>query len=60
MIAVSADLSQPAMGVADEKMLEEMREKVSIIIHLAATVNFNEKLDISLATNVVSVQNLIK
>jgi len=60
VVAVAADLAEPQMGVKDEEMMEEMRENVSIILHMAATVNFNEKLDISLATNVVSVQNLIK
>jgi len=59
VIAVPADLAQPSMGITDEEKLAEMRAHVSVILHCAATVNFNEKLDLSLATNVSSVLNLL-
>jgi len=42
-----------------EEIIREMREKVSVIFHCAATVNFNEQLKISLNTNVSSVQRLL-
>jgi len=57
--AVGADLSKPNMDIRDERQLEEIRNNVSVILNCAATVNFNERLDISLSTNVSSVEQLL-
>jgi len=50
-------------AVVDEEyaaeIIEELVRTVSVIINCAATVNFNEKLKVSLATNVTSVRHLI-
>jgi fatty acyl-CoA reductase len=40
-------------------LLQEMIENVTVLINCAATVNFNERLKISLATNVTSVRHLL-
>jgi len=60
VIAVPGDLNKTNMGIKmDDSLVLEMRERVSLVFHCAATVNFNERLDISLYTNVLSVYNLI-
>lgn len=40
---VPGDVSLPNLGLKDPNLLKEMKEKVEIIVNLAATVNFDER-----------------
>lgn len=41
--SISGDISIDGLGISDDQ-LKLLRENVSVIIHSAATVKFNEKL----------------
>lgn len=56
--AVEGDLVLEGLGISNAQT-EELRANVSVILHCAATVNFNEKLSTSLQINVVSTQRLL-
>lgn len=58
IVIVPGDLVLPGLGLSDEH-LEQIRNQVSVVMHCAATVNFNEKLKMSLQLNVLSVQQLL-
>lgn len=57
IIPVPGDLCAKGLGLASEDA-ERVRQNVSVVIHCAATVSFNERLDQSLQINVVSVQTV--
>jgi len=73
LVPVSGDISLPDFGEKQEEeeeetkteererkaLFAEIREKVSVIFHCAATVNFKEPLKSALKTNVSSVQHLL-
>ena len=52
------DLMLPGLGL-DPAMADEIRASASVVLHCAATVNFNEKLKVALQLNVLSVQQLL-
>lgn len=58
IIPIEGDLVLEGLGMSS-KDTEEVRANVSVILHCAATVNFNEKLNTSLKINVVSTQRLL-
>lgn len=58
LVIVPGDLILPGLGLAPGDM-EIIRREVSVVMHCAATVNFNEKLKLALQLNVLSVQQLL-
>nr|AID66650.1 fatty acyl reductase [Agrotis segetum] len=59
VVPVIGDMELPGLGISDEdrKMLAS---KVSIIINVAATVKFDEKLSVSTAINVKGTKEVLK
>lgn len=59
IILIEGDVATIELGIskADQELL---KDKVSIVIHSAATINFNEKLSLALETNLRSMRELIK
>lgn len=58
LVVVPGDLILPGLGLSPGDM-ENIRRDVSVVLHCAATVNFNEKLKMALQLNVLSVQQLL-
>ena len=58
IVIAPGDLMLPGLGL-DAAMADEIRAAVSVVLHCAATVNFNEKLKVALQLNVLSVQQLL-
>jgi len=58
VVGVEGDLVLEGLGMSNSQT-ELLRQNVSVILHCAATVNFNEKLPVSLQINVVSTQKLL-
>ncbi|KAI4357437.1 hypothetical protein L6164_001385 [Bauhinia variegata] len=51
LIAVAGDISVEKLGIKEEILKQEMSEEIDIVVHTAATTNFNERFDISMRTN---------
>jgi len=58
VIGIEGDLILEGLGMSNQQT-EQVRENASVVLHCAATVNFNEKLNTSLKINVVSTQRLL-
>ena len=58
LVIAPGDLLLPGLGL-DPAMAEEIRANASVVLHCAATVNFNERLKLALQLNVLSVQQLL-
>lgn len=58
VVPVCGDLLVDGLGMSEED-IATLRENVSVIIHVAATVNFNEHIKTSLQLNVIAVKQLL-
>jgi len=52
VVPIAGDINLPGLGISDADLVEVLIPNVSIVIHSAATLKFNERLDIALNTNV--------
>ena len=59
IIPIAGDISKPGLGISKEDE-EILVGSVSIVFHLAATIQFNERLRDSLQYNVTGVREMIK
>lgn len=60
VIPINADLNHsPYLGIAPND-LEQLKKDVKILFHLAATVKFNEPLEVALKLNMIATHNLLK
>ncbi|XP_072047435.1 fatty acyl-CoA reductase 1-like [Amphiura filiformis] len=59
IIAVSSDMLEPKLGLSEENT-NILQQNVNMVFHVAATVKFDEKLDLSLKLNVMSVQKMLR
>lgn len=59
IVPIHGDISQPRLGISDLD-LQILKENVSIVFHLAATVKFDETLKDSVSINVLGTQRLIE
>ncbi|XP_053203121.1 putative fatty acyl-CoA reductase CG5065 [Panonychus citri] len=57
--SISGDISIDGLGISDDQ-LKLLQENVSVIIHSAATVKFNEKLRQAVNINLVGTRRMIK
>ncbi|XP_038902602.1 fatty acyl-CoA reductase 3-like [Benincasa hispida] len=56
---VPGDISCPNMGIKDLNLLEEMKNKVEIMVNLAAITKFDERYDIAFGTNTLGVKHIL-
>ncbi|PKI70549.1 hypothetical protein CRG98_009054 [Punica granatum] len=59
IVAVAGDVSCENLGIRDSQMSKEVQEEIDIIVNSAATTNFNERYDLSLAINTFGAANLM-
>ncbi|KAL1823788.1 hypothetical protein DCAR_0311796 [Daucus carota subsp. sativus] len=55
---VAGDITHENLGVKDSAMLQEMCREVDIVVNIAATTNFDERYDISLALNTFGAEHV--
>ncbi|XP_058763057.1 fatty acyl-CoA reductase 1-like [Vicia villosa] len=51
VVAIAGDVGIENLGIKDEKLKIEMFEEIDVIVHSAATTNFDERFDISMDVN---------
>ncbi|RZF44559.1 hypothetical protein LSTR_LSTR001317 [Laodelphax striatellus] len=56
---VSGDVAQPELGMSKQDK-ERVQSEVTIVIHGAATVRFDEKLKLAVAINIFGTQEVLK
>jgi len=59
IVVIKGDIGLPGLGLTTEDTLT-LQESVSVVIHAAATINFNEKLKHALNLNVTGTQRLVE
>ncbi|KAL7013335.1 hypothetical protein ACKWTF_015339 [Chironomus riparius] len=59
IILIEGDVAMLELGISKDDQ-EVLKDKVSIVIHSAATINFNEPLSIAVNTNLRSMRELIR
>ncbi|XP_072047460.1 fatty acyl-CoA reductase 1-like [Amphiura filiformis] len=59
IIPVSSDMLEPKLGLNEENA-KILQQNVNIVFHVAATIKFDEKLDLSLKLNVVTIQKMLQ
>ncbi|XP_050539331.1 fatty acyl-CoA reductase wat-like [Daktulosphaira vitifoliae] len=59
IFAISGDCSQPNFGMSSDDMNILIKE-VNVIFHSAATVRFDERLDIAIGINIIGAREMIK
>lgn len=57
--ALSGDCSQINLGLSDENRNTLIKE-VNVIFHSAATVRFDERLDIAIGINIIGAREIVK
>ncbi|KAJ9067620.1 hypothetical protein DSO57_1037343 [Entomophthora muscae] len=58
MVAIEGDISLPGLGISDADR-DVLRKKLNVVIHCAATVDFNERLDRSLTLNTLGTMQIL-
>lgn len=56
---VAGDITFENLGVRDTDLLEDMWKEVEVVVNIAATVNFDERYDVSLHLNTFGVTNVL-
>ncbi|XP_058767143.1 fatty acyl-CoA reductase 1-like [Vicia villosa] len=51
VVAIAGDVGIENLGIKSEKLKNEMFEEIDVIVHSAATTNFDERFDISMGVN---------
>ncbi|XP_063221090.1 fatty acyl-CoA reductase wat-like isoform X2 [Bacillus rossius redtenbacheri] len=59
LVFVSGDCSQPRLGLSDTDY-HHLTQHVNIVLHLAATVRFDETLKVAIAINVKGTEEVIR
>jgi fatty acyl-CoA reductase len=59
IIPISGDITLPELGISEEDQ-KLLCEQISVVIHSAATVKFDEKLKLSINVNVNGTKRLIE
>ena len=59
IVPIAGDISKPGLGISKEDE-EILVGSVSIVFHLAATIQFNDSLRDSLQYNVIGVREMVK
>ncbi|KAK9927277.1 hypothetical protein M0R45_024469 [Rubus argutus] len=59
LIAISGDVTSIGLGVKELKLREQMCNEIQIILHSAATLNFDERYDIALDVNTYGVLRVL-
>ncbi|KAL5583240.1 hypothetical protein UlMin_015682 [Ulmus minor] len=59
LVAVDGDVSYENLGIKDFNLREQMWKDLDFIVNSAATTNFYERYDVSLATNTSGVLNVL-
>ncbi|XP_063221089.1 fatty acyl-CoA reductase wat-like isoform X1 [Bacillus rossius redtenbacheri] len=59
LVFVSGDCSQPRLGLSDTDY-HHLTQHVNIVLHLAATVRFDETLKVAIAINVKGTEDIIR
>ncbi|KAL5583149.1 hypothetical protein UlMin_015591 [Ulmus minor] len=59
LVAVEGDVSHENLGIKDSNLREQMWNDLNFIVNSAATTNFYERYDVSLATNTSGVLNVL-
>ncbi|CAH2108616.1 unnamed protein product [Euphydryas editha] len=58
IVPIMGDIAEPRLGIKAEDE-EILIKKVSIVFHVAATVNFKEKLDVAVNINVAGTERML-
>lgn len=60
LIPIEADISDSkSMGISEEN-LEKLKNEVSFVFHLAATVKFDDSLEVAIQTNLIATKMLVE
>jgi len=59
LIAIPGDVNLPKLGISEENW-QHLCNEISVVIHAAADVKFNEKLKIAVNTNVKGTQRVVE
>jgi len=58
IIPIAGDITLPDLGISEEDQ-KELCEEVSVVLHSAATVKFDEKLKLSINVNVQGTKRIV-
>ncbi|KAI4313494.1 hypothetical protein L6164_026471 [Bauhinia variegata] len=53
VIAVAGDISLENLGIKDANLRKDMLEEIDIVLHSAASTNFDERFDVAMRTNTI-------
>lgn len=56
---VAGDVLKPSLGLSDDD-LQILRQEVSVVLHTAATVRFNECISLAVDMNTVGTRRVIE
>lgn len=59
IVPISGDITLPYLGISEEDQ-ETLANEVSVVIHSAATVKFDEKLKLSINVNVQGTKRIVE
>ncbi|XP_050370507.1 alcohol-forming fatty acyl-CoA reductase-like [Argentina anserina] len=59
VVALPGDVTFENLGVSEPRLMEELCNEIQIIVNSAATTNFDERYDISLAVNTFGVRQVL-
>ncbi|KAK8464334.1 hypothetical protein PHAVU_011G180400 [Phaseolus vulgaris] len=59
VVAVAGDVSLQNLGIKDKNMFNQMLKELDIIVHTAATTNFNERYDVAMSTNTMGAFHIV-
>jgi len=59
IVPISGDITLPHLGISDQDQ-QTLEDQVSVVIHSAATVKFDEKLKLSINVNVQGTQRVVE
>ncbi|KAF2616068.1 hypothetical protein F2Q70_00011582 [Brassica cretica] len=59
VVPVAGDISTDCFGVKDSNLRERMQKEIDIVVHVAATTNFDERYDVGLEINTFGALNVL-
>jgi nucleoside-diphosphate-sugar epimerase len=59
VVAICGDISQPGLALSEEDR-RVLTDKVSVVFHAAATINFNASLQSAINTNLVGTKRILQ
>lgn len=60
LIPIEADITDSKSFGISEENLEKLKNEVSFVFHLAATVKFDDSLDVAIQTNLIATKMLVE